>query len=78
MRREQGYNIFKIQAGIPFFDTTFVHNTKKYWPQLHLIFFKFDLFLIKTGFQKILERNNFVEKKILCHLRRSAPETLKR
>jgi hypothetical protein len=41
-------------------------------------FFKFNLFFIENGFQKILEIDNFVEKKILYHLRRSTPETLKR
>jgi hypothetical protein len=41
-------------------------------------FLKFDLFFIENGFQKILEMDNFVEKIILYHLRRSTPQTFKR
>jgi hypothetical protein len=42
-----------------------------------LIFCKFDPSLIKDGIQKIIEIGDFVEKKILYHLRRSAPQTIK-
>jgi len=42
-----------------------------------LIFVKFDSFLLKNGFQKILEIGHFVEKKILYRLRRSASQTEK-
>ena len=30
MRREQDYNISKIQAGIPYFGSAYVHYTKKW------------------------------------------------
>jgi hypothetical protein len=74
MRREQGYNIYKIQAGISYFDNRWVGHTKIWWPKLYPHFLKFDFFLIKDDLQKILD---FVEKNILCHLRRFAPQTIK-
>ena len=43
-----------------------------------LIFFKLDSFLIKNCIQKIIEIGYFVENSILYHLRRSAPQTVKR
>jgi hypothetical protein len=60
MRREQGYNISKIQAGIPSFDSTILKNSGRNYTSF---FSKFDLFFIENGFQKILEIDNFVEKK---------------
>jgi len=77
MRREQGYNISKIQPGISYFDITFAHDTEIWWPKLHTYFFKFDFFLIKNGIQQIIEIGDFVEKKILYHLGRSASQTMK-
>jgi hypothetical protein len=41
-----------------------------------LIFFKFGFFLIKDGFQKLLELVHFVKKKILYHLRYFAPQII--
>ena len=77
MRRKQGYNISKIQPGTSYFDITFVHDTEIWWPKLHTYFFKFNFFPIKNGIQKIIEIGDFVEKKILYHLRRPAPQTIK-
>ncbi len=75
MRHEQGYNISKIQAGVSYFDTTFAVHTKNRWPQLNPHFFKFNFFLIKMTFKKILKIGHFVDEKILYYLRNSAPQT---
>ena len=44
MRREQGYNISKIQTGVACFDGVSVCDIEKLMPKLDLIFFKFDPF----------------------------------
>jgi hypothetical protein len=52
MRREQDDNISKIQAGVLYFDNTFVNHTKNW---CILIFSKFDLFRIKSDIQRIID-----------------------
>jgi hypothetical protein len=63
MRREQGYNIYKIRAVISYFDNTFVGHTKIWWPKLHPHFFKFDFFLIKDDLRKLLKSRPFCREK---------------
>ena len=75
MRRDQGYNISKIQPGTTYFDMTSAHNTKIWSLQMNTFFFKIDSVHIKNGTKKIIERSDFVEKKILYRLKRSAPQT---
>ena len=78
MRREQGYNISKIQSGTSYFDMLFGRHTENWWPQSDHYFSKLDLFLIKYGIKKIISIGYFVEKNILYHLRHSAPQTVKK
>ena len=76
MRRYQGYNISKIQTGVPYLYSTSMCDIEKYMPKLHIVSIYFAFFLIENGLQKTLQRNNFVEENTLYQLRRPAPQTV--